>query len=124
MAVNREWCDQFHCRTCGKRKIWSRGLWLEKGEKVGGLETPFAGKHEIAHFPFKAVIFMRNSLQHSGICSQTDKCALGVWGQHSNAESKVLQSTGTSVVPSWPDTPLDFQKISGLLNCQGIHKSG
>lgn len=75
MAVNREQRHQFQRRTRGKRKIWSEGLWLEKGERVGGLETPFARKHEIAHFPFKTIIFVRNSLQRSDVCSQKCKCA-------------------------------------------------
>lgn len=49
------------------QKMWEeekyspKGLWLEKVERVGGLETPFA----IVHFPFKAIVFMRNSLQGS-----------------------------------------------------------
>lgn len=120
MAVNQEWRHQFQCRTCGKRKIWSKGLWLERGERVGGLETPFARKHEIAHFPFKAIIFMRNSLQHSEICSQNCKCALWVSGQLSNAESKVLPGRGRSVVPSWPrHLSLDFQKISRATELSG-----
>lgn len=121
MAVNREWHHRFQCRTCGKRKIWSKGLWLEKGKRVGGLETPFARKHEIAHFPFKAIIFTRNSLQRSEVCSQKCKCALGLRGQLSNAESKVLLSRGRSVVPSWPrHLSLDFQKISWAAE-QGIY---
>lgn len=74
-----------------------------------GLEAPFTRKHEILHFPFKSIISMRNSLQHSEIRSQKCKGAIRVWVQYSNAETKALKSIGKLVLVA--------EGLSTLLAC-------
>lgn len=84
MAVNGEQHHQFQCRTCVKRQTRSTGLWLEKGERLGGLETPFTIKREILRFPFEPIILMRSALQQSEICSQKHKGAVRVRRRNSS----------------------------------------